>query len=107
MSVSRNRADVYDASDAAQVAKRQGEEKRRRDRDADDMRAVLGTDQGRRVIWRLMEHCGVFRSTFTGHGARDAFNEGARNVGLFVMGEMIAADPDALTSMMQESKKDV
>ena len=105
MSSARQRHEIYDASDPDQVARRKGEDKRRREREANDLRAVLQTDQGRRVMWRLLEHCGVFRSTFTGHGARDAFNEGARNVGLFVMGELIAADPDALTSMMQESKR--
>lgn len=107
MSSARQRHEIYDASDPDQVAKRKGDEKRQREREVNDLRAVLQTDQGRRVMWRLLEHCGVFRSTFTGHGARDAFNEGARNVGLFVMGELIAADPDALTAMMQESKRDV
>jgi len=107
MNAARRKHEPFDASDPGQVSARVNADKRRREREVDDLRAVVATPEGRRVMWRMLEHCGVFRSTFTGHGARDAFNEGARNVGLFVMGELAEAEPEVITTMLKESKKDV
>ncbi len=107
MNATRRKHEPFDASDPGQVSARINADRRRREREVDDLRAVVATPEGRRVMWRMLEHCGVFRSTFTGHGARDAFNEGARNVGLFVMGELAEAEPDVITTMLKESKRDV
>lgn len=75
----------------------------RRDREIDDLRVVMSTVQGRRVINRIMEFCGMFRTSFTGN-SYTFFNEGQRNVGLFLYGELQEV-PDLYLDMIAEAKK--
>ena len=103
----RPAADPFNAGDPQDVRERESAARKARIREMDDLRDLLATPAGRRFAWRMLDHCGVFRSTFSGHGARDAFNEGARNVGLFLMAEITEADADAFTNMLKESKTNV
>lgn len=107
MSEPRRKPEPFNAGEQQDVRERESLARRERHRQLEDLRDVVATPAGRRVMWRLLDHCGVFRSTFTGHGARDAFNEGARNVGLFVMAELGDAAPDVFTTMLKESKTNV
>jgi hypothetical protein len=107
MSAPRPRPAPFNAGDPADVRDRETAARRERNKQLDDLRDVLATQAGRRVMWRLLDHCGVFRSTFTGHGGRDAFNEGARNVGLFILTELTDADADVFATMLKESKTNV
>ena len=102
-----SRKPAFNAADPDQVDAARRTERMKREQEAADIKALLADPAGRRVLWRLLDHCGVFRSSFTGHGARDAFNEGTRNVGLFLMAEITGADPDAFVTMLKESKQDV
>lgn len=76
---------------------------RAREDELADVRAVLATPQGRRMVWRLITHCRVFQSIWR-PSAEIHYLEGARNVGLYVLGEITEAQPDALLQMMQENK---
>lgn len=107
MSAPTRKPEPFNAGDAQDVRERESAARKARTRELDDLRDLLAHPAGRRFVWRLLDHCGVFRSTFTGHGARDAFNEGARNVGLFLMAEVTDADPNAFTTMLKESKQNV
>lgn len=97
----------YDANDPAAVAEAKKQAQYARDAQLDDIRAVLALPEGRRLVWRLLEHCKVFESTFTSNGSQFAFNEGARNVGLFMLAEVTAADAQVFVTMLKESKQDV
>ena len=78
-------------------------QKRDRDRELSDLRHVLSTDQGRRVLWRLLEHCSVFR-TIWDPSSRIHHNAGRQDVGHFVMAELEEADEEAIYRMMREAK---
>jgi hypothetical protein len=57
-----------------------------------DLRDVLSTAMGRRVVMRLLELTGVHRATYTGEPLSGAYNEGMRSVGLFLRDEALEAD---------------
>lgn len=94
---------VRDASDPEQVQRGERLEARRRRRELDDLRALIATPAGRRVLFRLLEHCKVFESIWD-PSSRIHMHEGMRQVGLFLMAEIEAADDEALFTMMRESK---
>ncbi|MBA4359803.1 MAG: hypothetical protein C0411_03610 [Pseudomonas sp.] len=58
-----------------------------RQQEAADFRWIMNDHRGRRFMWRLMGHCKVFQPSFNPHGGVMNFNEGQRNVGLFLLGE--------------------
>lgn len=76
----------------------------RRRKELDDLRWLLGHPQGRRIVSRLLEQAGVFRSSFNTSGSVMAFNEGRRDMGLFITGEMIEASADGYMKVLKEFK---
>jgi len=58
-----------------------------RQQEISDFKWLMGDPRGRRFMWRLMGHCKVFQPSFNPHGGVMNFNEGQRNVGLFLLGE--------------------
>lgn len=51
---------------------------------ASDYKWLMSQPRGRRLMWRLLEETGLFRSSFTGN-SETFFREGERNVGLKTM----------------------
>lgn len=79
----------------------------RRDGELADLRHVLASEPGRRAFRRVLERCNVFGQSFVPTDwHQTAFNEGKRNVGCWLLGELTAADPAVVTSMMEEKRKD-
>ncbi len=68
----------------------------------DDWRWMLSDARGRRIVRRLLDTCGVYRTSFTGN-SHTFFNEGQRNVGLVVIDKVHRHAPEQYTVMMQES----
>lgn len=81
-------------SDAAKLA---------RQIEADDIKWLMSSRQGRRVVWRLLEKAGVYRTSFTGN-SETFFREGQRNLGLFIVAEIHAHCPESYALMLTESK---
>jgi hypothetical protein len=71
-----------------------------------DMRVVLKTPEGRRVLWDLLTYCNIYKQSFDNSGSITAFNEGRRVVGLKVLKQIMAADPGAYIEMQSENKGD-
>jgi hypothetical protein len=46
-----------------------------------DVKWLMGSKRGRRIVWRLLEQAGVFRLSFDTNAMRMSFNEGNRNFG--------------------------
>jgi hypothetical protein len=90
------------ANDAkAQGRLRQREKVKRKQYDA-DLGSVMGTPEGRRLMWRLIDDtCGVYASSFTGN-SQTFFNEGRRSIGLFLLGEAQRVAPADAVHMYQE-----
>lgn len=82
-------------------ARRERREKRAREQAQADLREVMGTPAGRRVVWRLLERCRLFSTSFTGN-SETFFREGERSVGLWLLQELEALAPEAFATMWAE-----
>lgn len=91
---------VANAADRAQVSHGRRKEKRDRQLQQNDLRAVLATPAGGRVLWRVLEHAGMFQSVFNLDAGLMAFLEGARNEALWLVSEINAVDPQAIFRLM-------
>lgn len=71
----------------------------------DDLLWIMSAPQGRRWMWRHLEECGLFRSSYIG-GTRDdmIFCEGARNVALRQVARLKEHCPDYWIKMQQENQ---
>lgn len=94
-------------SDEKAVKKRQKEDERLLNEEKEDMRAVLQmpSGEGMRVMYRLLERCHVFHSTFSPDVSVMSFNEGERNVGLFLQGVIMQSDPASYFKMLQDKQE--
>lgn len=79
--------------------------KRARQVQVDDFLWLMSDKRGRRIMWRLLGETRVFQSSFTGN-SQTFFNEGTRNVGLKLLGEINELCPDRYVSMLKENTHD-
>lgn len=86
-------------------AKEQSDEVRKLsiDQEKMDMQWLMGSKRGRRIMWRLLERTGVYRSSFTGN-SETFFREGQRNVGLMLMAQVHEVCPDQYAVMLKEQQ---
>lgn len=75
-------------------------------RDIEDIQFVMGSEQGRRVIWSLLEKGKVFAPCFSGDSHLTAFNEGQRNLALVLFQRVMAHCPDQYLKMAAEAGED-
>ncbi len=94
---------VTNAANESQVKQAEVKQKLGIDQDLEDFKWVLSTPQGRRVVHRYIAYCGVFKQSFTGN-SETFFNEGKRVVGLKLLDDLNASDPNAYLKMMSETK---
>lgn len=85
-----------------QQKEQQKEYERKRDRELNDLRKVLRTPEGRRVIWRLLEEAKIFQSVFTGNSGT-YYKAGYSDFGRFILSEVLEANKNAFTQMMNEA----
>ena len=97
-----NEALVKNAGDEAQVSAAKKKERFTRNDEIDDIRAVLSTRNGRRFLWRVISHCGPFKSVWS-NSAAIHYNSGKADVGNFLMAEISDADKEAFFLMMKEN----
>jgi hypothetical protein len=95
-----NRQNSDDKSQVIQAGK---DEKLARIRELEDLVAVMETEAGRRLVWRLLSRAGVFTSSFTGNSAT-FFNEGKRDMGLFILAEIMEACDEQYFIMTRENR---
>jgi hypothetical protein len=80
------------------------EEKRRRERDAQDLRAVMSTLEGRRLLWTIIDDWGgAFSGSFTGDALTGAYSEGRRSLAIDLMRQLQAAAPADYMRALQEA----
>jgi hypothetical protein len=70
-----------------------------------DLKWQMGTKQGRRFVWRLLAEAGVYRTSFHTNGSMFACNEGRKQIGLMLIGEINVHCPDSFVLMMKENAK--
>lgn len=97
---------VKNAASPVQVSHAERKARERRQRELLDLRAVLESEPGRRVLWRFLSFCGVHETVIRHEAIAMAEAAGRQNVGHFLMAEIAAADDDAIFTMMREAKSD-
>lgn len=80
------------------------EQKRRDDRDKENIREVCSTPKGKRFLWDLMSDCHVFHSSFGASNDHTNFNEGKRDIGLGILNLILNACPQRFQEMQREFK---
>lgn len=54
---------------------------------------------------RLLDQAGVYRTSYSHSGSQMAFNEGRRDIGLFLTSELMAASPKGYFELLKEFSK--
>ena len=97
-------AKEFNASDEKSVKSQTQKDKNIRDTELEDWRLLLSKQWGRRLVWRILDQTGLYRTSFTGNSTT-FFNEGQRNIGLWLVDEVLSADADQYLSMIKENNK--
>ncbi|MFW1952202.1 hypothetical protein [Acinetobacter beijerinckii] len=74
-----------------------------------DLAQVLETEQGRRVLMRLINRASVMQPTYANgtHPSDFAFMEGRREMGLFLIGSITEINSDIWLEMQKEDFKNI
>jgi hypothetical protein len=75
----------------------------RRDQIIIDLEAVLRLPQGRRVLLRILERCGVYRSAFAVEAEITAMRLGEQNIGLWLIAQMENVGPTEYPRLLLEA----
>lgn len=87
-------------------AERELRERLARENEEADLKWLMGNKRGRRVIWRLLDQAGVFRSSFNTNAMTMSFAEGHRNYGLRILALIHSQCPELYPTMMKEQTAD-
>lgn len=102
--MSSNERDLTDVNAQAREAEAAGQKQSTTRRtEVEDLRWLMGHKQGRRFVTRLLDKAGVYRTSFTGN-SETFFREGMRNLGLFVLSEVMEVTPEQFAKMLEENK---
>jgi hypothetical protein len=78
----------------------------RAERDIADIQFVMSSEQGRRVLWSVLEKGQVFGSCFSVDPHITAFNEGQRNLALALFQRVMGHCPEQYLKMAAEAAAD-
>jgi hypothetical protein len=94
----------YDAGDKEQFQRLSKKAKLNKDREKEDLRALLERPGNRAVLWRILSRCGVYQDNpFPDSPGSMARHEGKRSIGLWLLQEIENADPRAFGRMRAEA----
>ena len=100
----------YDPTDVAgqQLEKREADAKKRLARDTEqaDLKWLMSSPRGRRLMWRFMTMSRTFQLSFNPNAMQMAFNEGNRNLGLQLLDEVMTLCPELFPVMQKERQED-
>jgi hypothetical protein len=68
-----------------------------------DLKWLMGSKRGRRIIWRFLDRAGVFRLSFNTNAMQMAFAEGNRNEGLRMLALIHTHCPELYSVMLKEA----
>jgi hypothetical protein len=68
-----------------------------------DVKWLMGSKRGRRILWRFLEQAGVYQLSFDTNAMRMAFNEGRRFYGTRTLDLIHRTCPGLYADMLKES----
>ncbi|EFM0018496.1 hypothetical protein DI17_004363 [Escherichia coli] len=74
-------------------------------REKDDIKFVMDSEQGRRVVWSMLEKGQVFGACFNIDPHVTAFNEGQRNLALILLQRVMTHCPNQYLKMADEASE--
>lgn len=72
-----------------------------KDTEESDLKWLMGSKRGRRIVWRFLDRAGVFRLSFNTNSMTMAFNEGNRNEGLRILAQIHTLCPELYPVMVK------
>lgn len=96
---------MTDLGDVKQVKKSKNKFQLRKEKENEELRKLLSYPIMRAFLWRFLSECSNGTS-FTGEALSTAFNEGKRQMGLWLTIEMDAADKNSYGIMQSEQRTD-
>lgn len=85
-----------------QTEAEQAKAAKRVQRDIEDLKWIMRDPRGRRLMARLLERTGTMRSSFHTSGSVMAFNEGRRDIGLFLTAELLEHTASDYSKLLHE-----
>lgn len=71
----------------------------------DDIKWIMGSKRGRRIVYRWLERAGIWQSSFNTNAMSMAFAEGRRNEGLALLMQLMVFCPEQHAVMLKEQDK--
>lgn len=93
---------VGNAADEQQVKTAAKKEVGQREKELNDMRSVLSTAQGRRVLFNIMAQCRTYNSVLHQSGSMVYYNAGQQDIGHWLQKEIVEADTEAYFKILKE-----
>ncbi len=93
----------YNAADPEQIERRKKSQKTRDLQKTSALRRLMSDADGRMWMWDLMSRCGVFRLSFSTDPLVMAFNEGRRDIGNHLIGDIDRVGPELYIRMAVEN----
>lgn len=71
--------------------------------EAVDLQTLMGEAWGRRIVYRMLDTAGVYTMSYVeGDPHHTSFNEGRRNMGNWLLSQLLALAPDEYGQMLKE-----
>lgn len=68
----------------------------------ESMRFLISNAHGRRILWKIISQCGVYKRVADNSGSWTYFNDGARSIGLNLISEILEADSEGYIKLQQD-----
>lgn len=94
---------LADVGDEKQVKTQKKKHALRRLHEIEDIKFMLKSPAGRYFLWRFLEYARVFHTISNENPHRMAVHSGIRDGGLWVLNEIMDAQPDILSVMKREA----
>lgn len=99
----------FDPTDIRAEERAQAETETRRklskDTEESDIKWLMGSKRGRRIVWRQLDAAGIFRTSFSTNAMSMAFAEGNRNYGLKLLSIVHTVCPELYPVMVREANE--
>lgn len=89
--------------DPEKLAEAERKARDQRDVELNCIREILTTYQGRQFLWNILSRCHVYKTSMSGRKHDVIFQEGERNIGLWLLNEVFTAMPNAYTLIRSEA----
>lgn len=90
-------------TDAGEIEVDERRKREDREKELDDLRAVLDLPQGRRLLWRYLGLAGVFKNPHAADSHQTSFFCGQQAIGQTLLSDITTAQDEALILMMREA----